>query len=223
MSWSDIFYPGNPEKREQLIRKSQQFINLMEDNFYATNELIEVLNEYVGCHFSKITLNERGTLKENCDVLIQRIREIQVEVEKIDKRLKNKLEPTLYEDLKKMDLSMLLNMQKHINAVEIAIGVFGSVAAVIVCWLLKSGFIFQTVVTKIGLIASSIIGTITIGVVFLGIDMIVQAIMGSIERDQLERTLKEYDTALENFKPASKKYQYSVTQVKVTIEIMQSK
>nr|XP_055062058.1 single-pass membrane and coiled-coil domain-containing protein 3-like [Misgurnus anguillicaudatus] len=219
MSWSEVFYPGNSERREQLIRKSQQFTDLMEGNFDATNDLIEVLNKYLGFSFSPVTLNEKGTLKQNCDVLIQHIHEIQAQIQTFDKELKEKLDPVAYEKLKKMDLIL----PEQAKIVEDTVGVGGSVVVVVVGWLLKSRFVLESVVSQIRYIGSTTIGSVVLGVVFLGIDMIAGAIMGSIERDQLEKALKEYDSALDEFKPASKKYQYRVTEFKARIHMMGEK
>ncbi|XP_057188425.1 single-pass membrane and coiled-coil domain-containing protein 3-like [Triplophysa rosa] len=171
MSWSDIFYPGNPERRERVTHKCQDLKNLMENNFRATNNLISVLNGYLGYSFSNITLDENADVNHNCDILIERVREIQAAVEKLDQELKDKLEPTLYEKLKKMDL---LKSVSFANAV--------------------------------------------IGQIVPGIGMIVGAIVGSIERDQLEHALREYDRALAEFKPASEHYQDSIFEVKAVIQ-----
>ncbi|XP_067284783.1 single-pass membrane and coiled-coil domain-containing protein 3-like [Pseudorasbora parva] len=97
--WSDLFYPGNPERRQRLTRKHQELLELMKNNFRATNQLIETLKKHVGLSFSPIAVNEKASVKENCEVIIARIREIQAEVEKIDTHLKEKLEPTLYKKL----------------------------------------------------------------------------------------------------------------------------
>lgn len=38
---------------------------------------------HLGLSFSPITVNEKATVKENCEIIIKRIHEIQAEVEKI--------------------------------------------------------------------------------------------------------------------------------------------
>ncbi len=108
--WSDIFYPENPKRREQLIRRSQELQDLMKNNFRATNQLIDAMNKHLNCYFQHIFLNENATLRENCDVMIGCIHKIQAEVERIDKKLKEKLEPTLYEKLR--NLSLILQTLK---------------------------------------------------------------------------------------------------------------
>ncbi|XP_056591459.1 single-pass membrane and coiled-coil domain-containing protein 3-like isoform X1 [Triplophysa dalaica] len=219
MSWSDIFYPGNPQRREDLIRRSQDLRNLMESNFRATNRLIDVLNEHLGYSFSKITLDEKADVKHNCDTIIGCMREIQAAVEKIDKKLKDKLEPHLYEKLKKFDLKSLSAFD-HSNIASIVLGVTGAGTTAVVCSLMKCGTILENIVLKHGLLKSSIVAGVVIGVVFLGIDMIIGAIMGSYERNQLEDALKEYDRVLKEFKPASEKYQDSIFEVMAEIKMI---
>ncbi|XP_050960524.1 single-pass membrane and coiled-coil domain-containing protein 3 [Labeo rohita] len=218
MNWSDIFYPGNPERREKLIRKNQELLNLMENNFRATNKLTETLKKHLGWSFSPITLNEKATVKENCDVIIECIRKIQAEVEKTDMQLKEKLEPTLYEKLRNENLSVN-DYQIFRKAVYDVCGVGGSASIVAVNWLIKNGTILTNITSSFAKFATGLAAGVALGVVFMGIDMIVGAILGSIERNELEKALKEYDEALKEFKPASVKYQDSITEVRKRIEM----
>lgn len=223
MSWSDLFYPANPERREKLIRKSQEVQELMKNNFRVTNQLIEVMNKYLGLSFSPIALNEKTTVKENCDVIIQCIHEIQAEVKKIDEKLKEKLEPTLYEKLKNMSLSIPeFELLKSAFHAAVGIGGFVSVAAFLINWLYSNLHVFNDMIEGLDEIGKALFGIVLLGVLFLGIDMIVQAILGSIERDQLESALEEYDKALENFRPASEKYQDQITEVKISLQMRQN-
>nr|XP_055062678.1 single-pass membrane and coiled-coil domain-containing protein 3-like [Misgurnus anguillicaudatus] len=233
MNWSEIFYPGNPERKEKLIRKSQQFIDLMEDNFTATNDLVELLNEFVGLSLKPVILNEKNTLRENCDVLIKCIREIQAELQKFDKELKEKLDPAVYEKVKNIDLALEfnLNMPEYAKVAEVVFGVAGCVssgvsgcvAAVVVCWLIKRESVLEKTSFQFDQMGSMIISALPTGVVFSGIGIIFGAIMGRFERDKLEKALKEYDEALDNFKPASKQYQYSITEARIRIDLMKEK
>ncbi|XP_059361682.1 single-pass membrane and coiled-coil domain-containing protein 3-like [Carassius carassius] len=220
MSWRDIFYPGNPERREMLIRKNQELQDLMKNNFRATNKLIETLKKHLQLSFSPIALNEKATVQENCDIIIGCIHEIQAEVEKIGKKLKEKLDPTLYEKLKDMNLSVhdLTQVARHVS---IALGTVGMASSLVVSWLITSGRILTNLKLTFVRIATGLAAGVALGVVFMGVDMIVQAILGSIERDQLEKSLKEYDEALEQFGLASEKYQDSITYVRVRIEMIE--
>ncbi|MBN3312477.1 SMCO3 protein, partial [Atractosteus spatula] len=220
MSWSDLFFPGNPARREQIIRKTQELRDLMQNNFRATNQLIEVLKEHLGLSFSPITLNKQASIKENCDVMIQCMHEIQAEVEKINKKLKEKLEPTLYEKLR--TLSPTVHDLKHISkAVSGTLSVTGFTSCIVLSWLIKNGMILKNITSTFVKVGSGCIGCVVLGVLFLGIDMITQAILGSIERDELEKALKEYEEALNEFRPASEQFQDNITYVRIKIEMIE--
>ncbi|XP_073717387.1 single-pass membrane and coiled-coil domain-containing protein 3-like isoform X2 [Misgurnus anguillicaudatus] len=220
MNFADIFYPENPKMRETLIRKSQEIVELMKNNFRATNQLIDVLKEHLGLRFNPITLNESATVKANCDVLIQRIREIQTRLEKIDKELVEKLEPDLYEKLKTRDLSIPERAKVSEVLRGIQCGFAGLVAPFVVGWLFQNVAILAGITVTCELIATGLLGCVVFGVLLMGIEMIFQGILGSIERDRLKQALKEYEDALEDFRPASEKYQDSITEVKLTIKRM---
>ncbi|KAK7152457.1 hypothetical protein R3I93_010622 [Phoxinus phoxinus] len=219
MSWSDFFYPGNPERREMLIRKDQEIKVLMENNFRATNQLVEVLNKHLNLSLSPIALDEKATVKENCDVIIECINEIQAEVEKIDTLLKEKLDPALYEILRNKSLSVP-NYQTVVTAVHVITGV-GSIAAVaLIVYLITSNNILIDMKNKYGTWGTLLFASLPLGVFFAGIDAFIQAIIGSYEREALEKALEEYDKSLKEFKPASHKYQDHITDVRMRIEML---
>lgn len=218
MSLVDLLYPWNPTRREDLIRKSQQIQDLMEGNFRATNQLTNVLNKYLGLSFSHISLEKEALVKENCDVLINRIHEIQAEVEKIDQKLKEKLEPELYEKLRDKSLS------KHKQSlIPILVEIGLNAAAItfkVISWLIKNKNLLTGIRLSLCLVSQSVWAGIKFSVLLLAFDVIFEAIVGAIERDQLEKALKEYDQALNEFKPASEEYQDKITSVKARLEIM---
>nr|XP_055074677.1 single-pass membrane and coiled-coil domain-containing protein 3-like isoform X2 [Misgurnus anguillicaudatus]XP_055074678.1 single-pass membrane and coiled-coil domain-containing protein 3-like isoform X2 [Misgurnus anguillicaudatus] len=220
MNWADIFYPENPKLRETLIRRSQEVAELMKNNFRATNQLIEILRKHLRLCFNPITLNERATVKANCDVLIQRVREIQAQLAKIDEKLMKELEPDLYEKLKKKDLSILERAKVSGVLRGIQFGLAGFAAPFVLSWLFQNVTILASITGTCGVIATGLLGYVVFGVLLMGIDMIIQAILGSIERDRLKQALKEYDNALKDFRPASINYTESITRVKLKIEII---
>lgn len=220
MSWSDVFFPDNPAKREEVIRRNQELRELMKNNFRATNQLIEVLDKHLGLSFSPISLNNKATIKENCEVMIQRMHEIQAEVKKIDEKLKEKLEPDLYEKLKTLSPSV-----KDFKTIQLilsgSLGVLSFVSITVVCHLVKSGRIFANVISTCAKVSAGVFSSLGLAVLFMGVDMMIQAILGAKERDQLEQALEEYKKALDEFRPASEKFQDKITYVKIKIEMMQ--
>ena len=47
MALADLFFPGNPGRRTQLVTLSTQIKTYMETNFDATNDLIDLLNQNI--------------------------------------------------------------------------------------------------------------------------------------------------------------------------------
>ncbi|XP_067249286.1 single-pass membrane and coiled-coil domain-containing protein 3-like [Chanodichthys erythropterus] len=142
---------------------------------------------------------------------------IQAVVEQIDKELKEKLEPTLYEKL--LSLSLTPEDFKLVSkVVEGVCGVATLGSITLLTHLIDKGVILAKITSKFVKIGAGTLACVGLAVVFIGIDMIVEAILGSIERDQLEKALKEYDEALPEFKPASLEYQYNIMKVQVKIE-----
>lgn len=220
MSWSDVFFPDNPAKREEVIRRNQELRELMKNNFRATNQLIEILDKHLGLSFSPIYLNNDATIKENCEVMIQRMHEIQAEVKKIEEKLKEKLEPDLYEKLKTLSPSV-----KDLKQIQLilsgSLGALSLVSATVVCYLIKSGRILVNVISTCAKACAGAFFSLGLGVLFMGVDMMIQAILGAKDRDQLEQALEEYKKALDEFRPASEKFQDNITYVKIKIEMMQ--
>ncbi len=200
--------------------KSQEIQDLMRSNFYATNQLIDVMNKYLCCSFEHISLKEDDTLQANCDVMIGCMHKIQAVVERIDKELKEKLEPTLYEKLRNLSISPT-DFKAVSKAVEAVCGIASVGFTVLVGYLINNGIILASITSTYALIGAGALASVGLAVVFLGIDMIVEAILGSIERDQLKAALEEYDKALEDFRPASEKYQHGITYVQIKIESME--
>ncbi len=200
--------------------KSQEIQDLMRSNFYATNQLIDVMNKHLCCSFEHISLKEDDTLQANCDVMIGCMHKIQAVVERIDKELKEKLEPTLYEKLLKLSISPT-DFKAASNAFKAVCGIASLGSIVLVSCLISTGDILASITRTFGSIGAGAIASVGLAVVFLGIDMIFEAILGSMERDHLKKALEDYDKALEDFEPASEKYQHSITYVQIKIECME--
>lgn len=216
---SDLLYPGNPKRREDVIRKSQELQDLMSRNFSATNQLIDVLKKHLGLSFSHITVDEKASVKTNCEVIINRIHEIQAKVEEIDKKLKDKLEPTLYEKLTHASLSEYEHSLVA-TAVDAACLIAGSGTFLVVRLLMRNEAFLTAMRASFGAFATGPFALLAIGVIFLGIDVIIEAILGAIERSQLEEALKNYEEALTAFKPASESFQHSIYYVIARLDAM---
>ncbi|XP_016379518.1 single-pass membrane and coiled-coil domain-containing protein 3-like [Sinocyclocheilus rhinocerous] len=215
---SDIFYPDNPKRREQLIRKGQELRDLMKNNFRATNQLNDAMNKHLSCSFEHITLNESASLRENCTLIMGCMCNIMVVVERIDRELKEKLEPTMYEKLRKLSLSSA-DFKAISKAFEAVCGIATVESTVFAGYLIDNVVTLANITKTYAIIGAGKFACVRLAVVFLGIDMIVKDIIGKIERDQLKKALEEYDKVLDEFRPASEQYQDKITYVRVKIEM----
>uniref|UniRef100_A0A8C3Y3T0 SMCO3 protein n=1 Tax=Catharus ustulatus TaxID=91951 RepID=A0A8C3Y3T0_CATUS len=184
MALSDLLYPDNPKRKQELINLHQELLDCMSTNFHATNELVGVLNEHLGCTITPIKMRESSTVKENCEIIIQVMSEIQHQVQKIDSDMKEKLEPVLYQklyDIKEPELEKIAIAQRLI------------------------GLLAQ--------IGASVLGGVSITIIGLGLEMILHAILGAVERSQLLTAVRSYEKHLAEFKAASEKYQCAIHEV----------
>ncbi|NXF08005.1 SMCO3 protein, partial [Smithornis capensis] len=216
MALSDLLYPDNPKRKQELIHLHQELLDCMSANFHATNELVGVLNDHLGCTITHIQMRERSTVKENCEIIIQVMNEIQHQVQKIDSDMKEKLEPVLYQklyDIKEPELEKIAIAQKVFS---IILGEATSTAGMVAIKLLGSNFLTLTVSKLISLLAqigASVLGGISITIIGLGIEMILHAILGAVERNQLLTAVRSYEKHLTEFKAASEKYQHAIHEV----------
>ncbi|KAM9204134.1 single-pass membrane and coiled-coil domain-containing protein 3 [Mergus octosetaceus] len=216
MALSDLLYPDNPKRRQELIHLHQELLDCMSMNFQATNELAGVLNTHLGCTISHIKMRESSTVKENCDIIIQAMSEIQRQVQKIDSDMKEKLEPVLYQklyDIKEPELEKIAIAHRVFS---IILGEATSTAGMVAIKLIGSNLITLTVSKLVSLLAqigASVLGGISITILGLGIEMILHAILGAVERNQLLAAVRSYEEHLAEFKEASEKYQRAIHEV----------
>ena len=221
MSWSDIFYPDNPRRRAEVIRLSQKLYDLMGDNFQATNELIDCIHDHLpGRSFAKIYVDEQASIKYNCATIIGRIHEIQDFLEEKCKKLKELLDPELYEKLMSVDTSFLEKLRLAGKISDSSLAIIGSIAGVAVVGCIRAGMILVSLVESVGMIVASALSVLVVGVLIMGIDMIASAILGAIERDRLEHTINELETNLQSFEPASRVFTGNIYKVKAYIEVI---
>ena len=222
MSWGDIFYPGNPGRRDEVVRLSTKLHTLMEFNFEATNDLIDLLNKEAkpSSTIAKIYVDNTGTVKENCQTLLNKMDEVMRVVDKIDEDLAKKLEPEAYRKLKLPDMKFKDRIALAKKTVSAGLSVAATVAGVVLVGAIKSGLILTKIVAAIGVIKSCAVASLVLGVLVLGIDMIASAIIGAVERSKLEAAIDELDTAVNTFDPASKEYTKTITRVEIMLEMM---
>ncbi|XP_075409199.1 single-pass membrane and coiled-coil domain-containing protein 3 [Tenrec ecaudatus] len=216
MAQSDFLYPDNPRRRQEVNRLHQQLLDCLSASFHATNKLTDVLNMHLGCRLPLIEMKRDGTIKENCDIIIQAIIKIQKELQKVDDALKHKLEPTLYRklrDLKERETEKIAIVQKVISVI---LGEATSAASAVAVKLVGSNVttgIINKLVTVLAHIGGSLLGSIGVAVLGLGLDMMFRAILGAVEKTQLETAISNYEKHLVEFKAASEKYHHIIIEV----------
>ncbi|XP_021044406.1 single-pass membrane and coiled-coil domain-containing protein 3-like [Mus pahari] len=221
MAQSDFLYPQNPRRRQQVNHLHQQLLDHLADSFQVTNKLTGVLNTHLGCRLAFIEMKSDGTIKENCDIIIQAMTKIQEELQKVDEALKDQLEPTLYrklQDIKERETEKIAIVQKVISVI---LGEATSAASAVAVKLVGSNVttgIISKLVSVLAHIGTSLLGSIGVAVLSLGLDMIIQAILGAVERTQLQAAIKSYETHLEEFKAASEKYHHAITEVTTAVK-----
>ncbi|KAL6082558.1 hypothetical protein STEG23_001589 [Scotinomys teguina] len=216
MAQSDFLYPENPRRRQEVNRLHQQLLDCLSDSFQVTNKLTGVLNTHLGCRLAFIEMKRDGTIKENCDIIIQAVIQIQKELQKVDEALKEKLEPALYRklrDIKERETEKIAIVQKVISVI---LGEATSAASAVAVKLVGSNVttgIINKMVTVLAHIGTSLLGSIGVAVLGLGIDMIIRAILGAVEKTQLQAAIKSYEKHLVEFKAASERYHHAITEV----------
>lgn len=204
-----------------MNRLHQQLLDCLSDSFQVTNKFTGVLNTHLGCRLAFIEMKSEGTIKENCDIIIQAMTKIQKELQKVDQALKDKLEPTLYrklQDVKEREAEKIAIVQKVISVI---LGEATSAASAVAVKLVGSSVtpgIINKLVSVLAHIGTSLLGSIGVAVLSLGIDMIIQAILGAVERTQLQAAIKSYEKHLEEFKAASEKYHHAITEVTTAVQ-----
>ena len=222
MSWSTLFYPGNPGRRDDVVRLSQKFYDLMTSNFWATNELIDCLHEYVpppgGRKFRKVYIDGSKTIKENCQKIIDRMEEIQDYVDDMNEKLREVLEPKLFEKLTDVDTSFIAKFKLMNSLTKMSLGVIGKAMGAVLVGAIKSGRILTNMVTKLGLIQTCACAVLVLGILVMGVDMIFSAIYGSIERDKLIEAVDDLTANIEQFEAPTIEYTKSIYKLVAYIE-----
>jgi hypothetical protein len=224
MAFADLFFPGNPGRRTQLVTLSTQIKTYMETNFESTNDLIDLLNQNIdpSPNLQKIEVNQRDTIKENADVLINTMTKIQNVVDDYDKKLEKDLEPDLYRKLKDPNYSFKEFLTLRAGYSSLFVGFFAVATLAIFNGITAINLIGATL-PKLIILRNCVVGGVVFAVLALGADAIISAILGAIERDKLNDAIDELQKVLDEFKPASQKYNRSILKVRVRMEILLKK
>ncbi|KAJ7329977.1 hypothetical protein JRQ81_016151 [Phrynocephalus forsythii] len=221
MNLSDLLYPGNPCRRQYVTNLHQELLDGMQLDFKATNDLIGTLNEHLGARMAAIKIKKGGTIKENCDIIIQAMRDIQKQIWKFDKEMKERLEPGVYQklyDIKQPELEKIGVVQRILS---IILGEATTSAGAIAVKLICSNVLTVAVNKLVALllqIGVFVLGGIALSALGLGIDIILHAILGAVEKEHLLTSIQSYEQHLVEFKEASETYRCAIAEVNALVK-----
>ena len=221
MSFADLLFPGNPGRRVQVTALSTKIKTYMELNFDATNALIDLLNKHVtpSPNLGHINVNQGDTIKENAQALINMMDKIQKIVDDYDQTLADTLDPELYRKLSDPDLSFQQVIANAKHAITITLGIIATVASIAIIVAIRNGKFLVTLATKITKVGASALAGVLLGVLALGVDVILSAILGRVEKDKLNDAIDDLQKTLDDFEPASREYNRTITRVEIYMEI----
>jgi hypothetical protein len=225
INWSDVFYPGNPQRRHKAIVLTQKLYDTMKGNFRATNHLIDFLNDHIkNCNLHHINVDEEKTLEDNSNILTHAIKKIQHIVEEVDQRLKDKLDPDIYRKLTNVDLSFQERIETAKEVIHVVAEVVATTTAIVVCVAIASLGFLAPVVAVVGAVAASALGSVLLGALAgFSLAAIAGAIVGAIERDKLETAIKELEELNKKFIPVSHGYTDQIYEVLAELKIHELK
>ena len=224
MSWSDIFYPGNKQKRDQIVRDVQKIKSAMQLNFEGANELITIVNEHLKPKpfLKPILLDDSATVEANAKVFIASMEQVQKVVEKFNEALSKDLDPEIYKKIHDPDLDFE-DVVKYVKPiVDTIIGVATMRAMYVVVQTIRLLGAIINMVGQFNTLLVSGIAAVGLGVLGLGVDMIASAIIGAVERSKLQDALDTIEPVANEFVPASRKYYRAIIRVSIKLEDMDS-
>ncbi|CAG2231376.1 unnamed protein product [Mytilus edulis] len=218
MSYVDLFYPGNRQKREECIRLTQEIYGAMKNNFVSTNDLIEILWNKLGIQCETLTFDNDKTIKENATHLREKIHEIQRHLDGELTKYKRKIEPHLYEKL----MNENLEISEKFKYIKLASTDFELVlrTIILICAIYQTA---NLLTTSLIAIAKIWVSGIVIGLLIMGVDLLISAIVGAMESQNLEKTAHELKLRVDEFVPASRNYSKAVHRLEFSLDEMEEK
>ncbi len=222
MSFGDLFYPGNPKRRLEVISKVQRMYVLMDQNFKATDDLTTFINAHVSPspNISEIQLDQNATFAVNAQNLIDKMREVQIQVDKIDEKLSKELDPAVYQKLTsnstnfQQKLDFFKQLKTGLIATELLIT---SIAGYLLITEVVAAAQFVAVIAGLSEILVASVAGLVVGLFVAGaaiaVDAIVGAIVGAVERSKLEHMIHELNGVLNSFEGPSEEYTKKIFEV----------
>ncbi|XP_060597059.1 single-pass membrane and coiled-coil domain-containing protein 3-like [Ruditapes philippinarum] len=220
--FEDLFYPDNPKRRAKLEQNIGALYNNLNIDVTATNDLVDIINTHLQGNIKHVSIDNDDTVKANAQRISDCVDAINKTVKQKAEDIKTRLDPKIFKML--MDVSVSFEEKIKI-AEEFAESLLpiGGVVGVLSCSIIAGMDFLEGVVEVVGEAATSAFAAIGVGVLFLGIDMIAEAIIGAVERDKLNEEIDKTEKCVEHMQKMTGPYIANVEEIKVRIEMIKPK
>ncbi|XP_060598067.1 single-pass membrane and coiled-coil domain-containing protein 3-like [Ruditapes philippinarum] len=136
--------------------------------------------------------------------------------------IKTRFDPNIF----KMLMDVYVSFEEKIKLAEKfaeSLLPIGGVVGVLSCSTIAGMDFLEGVVEVVGETAASAFAAIGVGALFLGIDMIAEAIIGAVERDKLNEEIDKTEKCVEHMQKMTGPYIAYVEEIKVRIEMIKPK
>ncbi|XP_025931903.1 uncharacterized protein LOC112971068 [Apteryx rowi] len=140
---------GFESEKERLLRASQDLYDLVCMYISSTNTIFRILNEHLGTNFPIISVKENFSVKENLQLLVNALKEMQVIVETKDKDVQEKISHSLYAKIAGPITSLQDKVATVKDLYENYKGVLESIMGALIAVTLKHGKLPDTVESAI--------------------------------------------------------------------------
>lgn len=150
-----LSFLGSETDEERLIKASQTLYDYVYLYVSSTNTIFRILNQHLGTHFPIISVTESLSLKENLQLLVSSLKEMQTVVETEAKDVKHHIGQQLYAKI----AGPITSLQEKIAVVkdlyENYKGVLGGICGPFIAVLLKHGNLSDSIESAIHQLVTS--------------------------------------------------------------------
>ena len=216
------FFGSKEKHSEEIIKLATKIKTLMEINFNATNELINMLNENAMLNppVENIKVDDKATLKEITATLVACIVQLQQKIERIHITLQNELDPQAYERLLSPDVNLEEKITIARRQLEASQSVNITTGGLLMIATVRSRQFLPTAVARFTLVETQKIAKLAFKILSADARSIVGATVdATVKGDASEETIREFDRGLGFFIPATNEYENNIHRMKATLEI----
>ncbi|OXB75377.1 UNVERIFIED_CONTAM: hypothetical protein H355_010579 [Colinus virginianus] len=128
---------GFRSDKERLLKACQNLYELVYIYVSATNAIFQILNRHLGTNFPTMTVKENFSIKENLQLLLSALKEMQATMETKDKDVQESMKQSLCAKITGPIISLQEKMAAVKDIYENYKGIIGSILGALVAVLLK--------------------------------------------------------------------------------------